>query len=224
MSHVHAFFMHTYHFCFYHIDIKLFGAFLRVSLSPSLFLALVCSMAPKRKSTPSRNPLYSGASSSSSNPTPSHIWFCDDKAWKDFSKNFSRRGIHLEHQVILLDFSDTDLPPIIYSRGWESLCDISVTCPFMIIQEFYSNMHRFDYSVSYFITCVWGTRIIVTPDIVSEVLCETLSSWGDCQKTPCLGFAKGMKFLNVKKFKPRLIELTSFKPKLLIRFIMNKTC
>ena len=57
MSHVHAFFMHTYHFCFYHIDIKLFGAFLRVSLSPSLFLALVCSMAPKRKSTPSWNPL-----------------------------------------------------------------------------------------------------------------------------------------------------------------------
>ena len=29
---------------------------------------------------------------------------------------------------------------------------------------------------------------------------------------------------NVGKFRPRLIELTSFKPKLLIRFIMNKTC
>ena len=28
----------------------------------------------------------------------------------------------------------------------------------------------------------------------------------------------------VGKFRPRLIELTSFKPKLLIRFIMNKTC
>ena len=57
MSHVHAFFVHTYHFCFYYIDIKLFGAFLHVSLSPSLFLALICSMAPKRKSTPSWNPL-----------------------------------------------------------------------------------------------------------------------------------------------------------------------
>ena len=30
--------------------------------------------------------------------------------------------------------------------------------------------------------------------------------------------------VNVEKFKPRLIELTSFKPKLLIRLIMNKTC
>ena len=29
---------------------------------------------------------------------------------------------------------------------------------------------------------------------------------------------------SIGKFRPRLIELTSFKPKLLIRFIMNKTC
>ena len=28
----------------------------------------------------------------------------------------------------------------------------------------------------------------------------------------------------VGKFRPQLIELTSFKSKLLIRFIMNKTC
>ena len=28
----------------------------------------------------------------------------------------------------------------------------------------------------------------------------------------------------VGKFRPQLIELISFKPKLLIRFIMNKTC
>ena len=30
--------------------------------------------------------------------------------------------------------------------------------------------------------------------------------------------------INVRKFRPWLIELTSFKSKLLIRFIMNKTC
>ena len=29
---------------------------------------------------------------------------------------------------------------------------------------------------------------------------------------------------SVGKFRPHLIELTSFKPKLLIRFIVNKTC
>ena len=66
--------------------------------------------------------------------------------------------------------------------------------------------------------------IVVTPDIVSKVLhvprvmhtdypgcdhlrtvskdelsspfCETPSSWGNCQNTPCLGFAKGSRFLN----------------------------
>jgi len=68
-------------------------------------------------------------------------------------------------------------------------------------------------------------RIVVTPDIVSEVLhvskvahpvypscdrlrtvskdeclslfCKTPSSWGDHQNTPCLGFAKGPRFLNM---------------------------
>ena len=40
MSHVHAFFMHTYQFCLYHFDIKLFGAFLFAPLSLSLFLSL----------------------------------------------------------------------------------------------------------------------------------------------------------------------------------------
>ena len=60
-----------------------------VSLSLPLFLfTLVVSMAPKRKSTPSQNPLRSGASSSS-DPTPSHLRFHDEDARKDSSENFS---------------------------------------------------------------------------------------------------------------------------------------
>ena len=94
------------------------------------------------------------SSSSPANSTPSHVWFYDDKARKEFSKNFSRCGIHSERQVILLDFSDTNLSIVIYSRGWESLCGIFVTCPSMIIQEFYSNMHGFDYYVPLFVTRV----------------------------------------------------------------------
>ena len=86
-------------------------------------------------------------------------------------------------------------------------------------------MHGFNTSVSHFITRVRGMRIIVTLDIVSEVthvprvahpnysscdrlravsknelsslFCETPSSWGDRQNTPCLGFAKGLRFLNM---------------------------
>ena len=131
----------------------------------------------------------------------------------------------MEHQVVLSDFSNIDLPTVIYSRGWESLYGIPVTCPFVIIQDFYSNMHRFDYSVPHFVTHVRGTCIIVTPDIVSEVLhiprvahfdypgcnhlrivskdelsslfCETPSSWGDHQNTPYSGFAKDLRFLNM---------------------------
>ena len=90
------------------------------------------SMAPKRKSTPARNPLRSGASSSS-DPSPSTGRVRDDDAFKAFSENFSRRGIHSERQVILLDFADTDIPFVIHSRGWESLCDVPVTYPLVII-------------------------------------------------------------------------------------------
>ena len=102
---------------------------------PLFLFTLVVSMAPKCKSTPAWNPLRSGASSSS-NPTLSHIRFHDDDALKAFLENFSRRGIHSERQVILSDFADTDLPSIIHSRGWESQCDVPVTYPLMLIQEF----------------------------------------------------------------------------------------
>jgi len=155
--------MHTYLqiFIFFYIDVV--GAFMLVSLSLSLslFLALVYSMAPKRESTPSQNPLGSGAPTSSSDPTPSHVRLYDDKARKDFTKNFSQRDIHLERQVILSDFSDTDLPTVIYSRGWGSLCDISVTCPSMIIQESYSNMHGLYTSVPHFFSHVFCTSFFL---------------------------------------------------------------
>ena len=75
---------------------------------------LVVSMAPKRKSTPARNPLRSGASSSS-NSTPISLRFRDDDAHKAFSENFYRCSIHFERQVILADFADTDLPDVIHS-------------------------------------------------------------------------------------------------------------
>ena len=115
ISHAHAFFMYTYlqFFIFWYIDCV--GAFLRVFLSPFLLLLVSCIMAPKQKYTPSRNPLRSEASTSF-DPTPSHVWFHDEKAKSDFFKNFSRWGVHSERQVILSDFFDTDLPTIIHSR------------------------------------------------------------------------------------------------------------
>ena len=181
-------------------------------------------MAPKRKSTPAWNPLRSEASSSS-DPSPSTIQFHDDDAFKAFSKNFSRQGIHLERQVILSDFADTDLSSVIHSRGWESLCDVPVTCPLVLIQEFYSNMHRIDCSVPLFFTRVRGTRIPVIPQLVADVLhvlriefpdypscehlrtvskdelmssfCERPIAWGECLFTPCRPFAKSPRFMNM---------------------------
>ena len=50
---------------------------------------LVVSMAPKRKSTPARNPFRSGASSSS-DPSPSTVRVRDDDAFKAFLENFFR--------------------------------------------------------------------------------------------------------------------------------------
>ena len=110
-------------------------------------------------------------------------------------------------------------------RGWESLCDVSITCPSMLIQEFYSNMHGFDYSVLLFVTRARGTHIVVTSDIISNVLhilrvehpnyldcrrlrtmskdklifdfCECPSNQGDRQFTPCSTFTKGPRFMNM---------------------------
>ena len=70
----------------------------------------------------------------------------------------------------MADFADTNLPDVIHSRGWKSLYDVPVTCPSMLIQEFYSNMHGFNYSVPLFSTYVQGTRIVVTQQLVADVL------------------------------------------------------
>ena len=74
-------------------------------LSLSLSIWLVCSMAPKKsKPTPSQNLLHSGASTSDS--TPSHVRFRDEKASQDFSKNFFDeafiRNVKLSYQIFLI--------------------------------------------------------------------------------------------------------------------------
>ena len=106
MSHVHAFPMHTYLLfnIFDIIDIAWDFSDCSSLFLPLFLFTLVMSMTPKRKSTPAQNPLHYGASSSS-DPTLSHIRFRDDAAFRAFSENFSRRGIHLERQVILTDFA-----------------------------------------------------------------------------------------------------------------------
>ena len=111
-------YMHTYlHFFTFLYTTVLILFKLSLSLSPSISLSCIsCFMAPKRKSTPSQNPWRSSASSSF-DPTPSHVRFQDEKAMSDFSKNFCRRGIHSKRHVVLSDFSDTDLPIVIHSKG-----------------------------------------------------------------------------------------------------------
>ena len=70
---------------------------------------------------------------SSFDPTSLHIRFHDEKARKHFLENFSNCGIHSEHHVVLSNFSNTTLPTVIHSRGWQSLYEIPVRCPIVII-------------------------------------------------------------------------------------------
>ena len=86
-------------------------------------------------------------------------------------------------------------------------------------------MHGLDYLVPLFYTRVWGTRIVVTSQLVVDVLhvprvehpdypgckrlrivskddmisafCERSSDWCDRQFTPCKAFAKGPRFMNM---------------------------
>ena len=165
-------------------------------------------MGHKRKSTPAQNSLHSDASSFSDH-APLSLCFRNDNAHKAFTENFSWRGIHSKCRVSLGHFADTDLPTVIHNREWESLCDEPITCSLVLIQEFYSNMHRFDCYVPHFVTRVQGISILVTPQLVADVLrvpriefldypsCERPSEWGERQFTYCSGFAKGPRFLNI---------------------------
>ena len=86
-------------------------------------------------------------------------------------------------------------------------------------------MHRFDFSVPLFSICIQGTRIVVTPQLVTDVLhvprvkhpdypsCKRLrivskdemisafyecpANWDDHQFTPCKAFAIGPRFMNM---------------------------
>ena len=95
----------------------------------------------------------------------------------------------------------------------------------MLIQEFYSNMHKIDRSVTLFFTRVQGMRIPVTLQLVADMLwvpriefpdypgceclrtvsrdelrvafCECPTVWGERLFTPCRLFAKGPRFMNM---------------------------
>ena len=95
----------------------------------------------------------------------------------------------------------------------------------MLIQEFYSNMHEIDRSVSLFLTRVRGTSIPVTSQLVADVLrvpkvefldypscerlwtvsknelksafCERPSEWDEHQFTYCSTFVEGPRFFNM---------------------------
>ena len=100
-------------------------------------------MAPKRKSTLTRNPFCSGLSSSSNPPVPPlYIRFRDEKAHQDFSENFPKCGVHPEHHVILSDFSDTPLSDVINTRGWKSLCEILGMATGWVRAEFFHTRTR----------------------------------------------------------------------------------
>ena len=86
-------------------------------------------------------------------------------------------------------------------------------------------MHGFDFSIPLFSTRIRGMRIVVTPQLVTDVLhvskvehpnypsserlwtmskdemisafCERPVNWGDRQFTPCRPFAKGPRFMNM---------------------------
>ena len=92
--------MHFHAYILYILYILIYWLYWCFSMCLFLSFSLVyvsCVVAPKRKSTPSRNPLHSEASTSS-NHTPSHVRFRDEKAKSDFFQNFSRQGVHLERQ------------------------------------------------------------------------------------------------------------------------------
>ena len=131
--------------CIFHVYVISFFPILNFSLFLSLSL-IDCTIAPKQhKSTPARNPLQGSESSSSFHY--SYIQFRDEKAQKDFSRNFQKCGVHSECKVILSDFSKTLLPEVIWIQDQKSLLERPTRRAIVFIQEFYSNIHSIDTDV-----------------------------------------------------------------------------
>ena len=163
MSRVHAFPMNMYSLFNILFIFALLGTFLIVFLSLPLFLfTLVVSMAFKRKSTPTRNPLYFGASSSFDSAPLSLFGFVmmmpTRHSWRTFLDE-----VFIQNAKSFWRTSPIDLPIVIHSQEWESPYDVPITCPFVLIQEFYSNLHGIDRSVPLFFTRIRGMCILVTP-------------------------------------------------------------
>ena len=98
-------------------------------------------------------------------------------------------------------------------------------CPNVFIQEFYSNIHAIDTSISHFTMIFKGTSIIVSSELISEALhvprvvrltypshphlhsisrdelaihfCEMAMMWGGLQNFTTHDFAKGPRILNM---------------------------
>ena len=72
-----------------------------------------------------------------------------------------------------------------------------MSCSTMITQEFYSNMHGFNTSIPRFVTQVRGTRIVVTPELISEVQHVPQVSYPDYPACPRLRIESKDKLLSL---------------------------
>ena len=162
-------FMHMYltFSIFIYIDCDwCFLVCLSLSLSFSLLLSISCSMAPKQ------NLLHLGTlfvlghpflilpplifNFMMIKPNRTFRWTFLDETFIWNAKSFCQTSPTLTYP---LSFTVSVGSHYVTSK---SLCDVSVTCPFVIIQEFYSNIDRFDYSAPLFVT---STHIVVTADL-----------------------------------------------------------
>ena len=105
-----------------------------------------------------------------------------------FDDKFCDKVVHSERQVILSDFSDTPLPVAFSTQGWESLYKKPSRCPSVFIQKFYSNIHPINTFVPQFTMIFRGTHIVVTSELIFDVLYVPRVDRPNYPSHPCLRF------------------------------------
>ena len=105
-----------------------------------------------------------------------------------FDDKFCDKVVHSKRQVILSDFSDTPLPVAFSTQGWESLYKKPSRCPSVFIQKFYSNIHPINTFVPQFTMIFWGTHIVVTSELIFDVLYVPRVDRPNYPSHPCLRF------------------------------------
>jgi hypothetical protein len=98
-----------------------------------------------------------------------HTRFCKYKAYRQFVDNYRGRRVAIERGLVVIEFDERTpyIPAVLEAQGWVAMVKDHLPAIAKLVREFYANLHR--RAGDSFFTWVRGTKIHVTPDLISAI-------------------------------------------------------